>query len=49
MVPLTATPTGGNNSVEWTGCTPAVPGDTSCEVTMSENRRVTARFFFAEP
>lgn len=49
VVPLTATPTGGNNSVEWTGCTPAVPGDTSCEVTMSENRRVTARFFFAEP
>lgn len=48
-VPLTATPTEGNNSVAWTGCTPAVPGDFSCEVTMSENRQVTARFFFAEP
>jgi hypothetical protein len=49
VVPLTATPAGENNSVAWTGCTPAVPGDTSCEVTMSENRQVGARFFFAEP
>ena len=48
-VPLTATPAGENNSVAWTGCTPAVPGATSCEVTMSENRQVSARFFFAEP
>ena len=49
VVPLTATPAGENNSVEWTGCTPDVPGGTSCEVTMSENRDVSARFFFAEP
>ena len=48
-VPLTATPAGGNNSVEWSGCTPVVPGDTTCSVTMSENRTVSARFFFAEP
>ena len=48
-VPLTATPAGENNSVAWTGCTPAVPGATSCVVTMSENRQVSARFFFAEP
>jgi hypothetical protein len=49
VVPLTATPAGENNSVAFTGCTPAVPGDFSCEVTMSENRTVSARFFFAEP
>jgi hypothetical protein len=49
LVPLTATPAGDNNSVEWNGCTPAVPGDFSCQVTMSENREVSARFFFAEP
>ena len=49
VVQLTATPAGENNSVAWEGCTPAVPGDFSCEVTMSENRSVSARFFFAEP
>jgi hypothetical protein len=49
VVPLTATPAGENNSVAWEGCTPKVPGDFSCAVTMSENREVTARFFFAEP
>ena len=45
VVRLTATPASGN-SVEWTGCTPDAPGGTSCTVMMSENRRVTARFFF---
>ena len=49
VVPLTATPADGNNSVAWTGCTPPFPGDTSCEVTMSEDRRVTATFSFSEP
>ncbi len=49
VVPLTASPAGGNNSVAWTGCTPAVPGDTSCEVTMSQNRQVSAAFSFNEP
>jgi hypothetical protein len=49
VVPLTATPAGENNSVAWTNCTPAVPGDFSCEVTMSDNLTVAARFFFAEP
>ena len=44
-VRLTATPASGN-SVEWTGCTPDAPGDTICDVTMSENRQVTVRFFF---
>ena len=49
VVTLTATPAGNNNSVAWTNCTPDVPGDTSCDVTMSQNREVAARFFFAEP
>ena len=48
-VPLTATPRGENNSVAWTECTPEYPGAYACEATMSQNRNVTARFFFAEP
>jgi List-Bact-rpt repeat protein len=49
QVTLTATPAGENNTVAWEGCTPATPGDTTCVVTMSENRDVTATFSFTEP
>jgi hypothetical protein len=48
-VSITATPGRAANTVRWTGCT-TTPGDeTTCRVTMSGDRRVSATFTFVEP
>jgi Divergent InlB B-repeat domain len=42
VVTLSATPGPRENTVEWTGCVRGDPA--TCDVTMSQDRRVSARF-----